>query len=122
MIALILFVLAGIAEAVMDTLQFHFNRSWFGLLNATFWDPSISWKNKYKLNDPAYGPKFLGSTTIFVGLTDAWHLFKLLRNFFFFTGIFCIAYNYTDFWSALQYVILARVVFGLAFTFLYKTL
>ena len=122
MIALTFFVLAGIAEAIMDTLQFHFHRSWFGLLKPSFWDPSESWKNKYKLNDPAYGPKFFGSTTIFVGLTDAWHLFKLLRNLFFFTGIFFIAYNYTGFWNALQYVILARIVFGLSFTFLYKML
>lgn len=122
MIALTFFVLAGIAEAVMDTLLFHFHRSWFGLLKPSFWDPSESWKNKYKLNDPAYGPKFFGSTTIFVGLTDAWHLFKLLRNLFFFTGIFFIAYNYTGFWNALQYVILARIVFGLSFTFLYKML
>ena len=122
MIALTFFVLAGIAEAIMDTLLFHFHRSWFGLLKPSFWDPSESWKNKYKLNDPAYGPKFFGSTTIFVGLTDAWHLFKLLRNLFFFTGIFFIAYNYTGFWNALQYVILARIVFGLSFTFLYKML
>lgn len=122
MIALTFFVLAGIAEAIMDTLLFHFHRSWFGLLKPSFWDPSESWKNKYKLNDPAYGPKFFGSTTIFVGLTDAWHLFKLLRNLFFFTGIFFIAYNYTGFWNALQYVILARIVFGLSFTFLYKIL
>ena len=122
MIALTFFVLAGIAEAVMDTLQFHFYRSWFGLLKSSFWDPKESWKNKYKLNDPMYGPKFFGSTTIFVGLTDAWHLFKLLRNLFLFVGVFFIAYNYTVFWNVLHYVVLARIAFGVSFTLFYKML
>lgn len=41
-----------------------------------WWNPNISWKNKYKNNDPTQGPKFFGSTTFLVWLTDAWHFSK----------------------------------------------
>lgn len=73
-----LFFLAGMLNAVMDKLQFHYSHSIFSVLNAKFWNPAISWKNKYKNWPDDKREKFLGSTTIFVGLTDAWHLFQSL--------------------------------------------
>ena len=80
-LGLICFTLMGISEAVMDTLQFHFFKSKFSnFKKQLFWDPTISWKNKYKNGDPKQGPKFSFSTTLLVGLTDGWHFFKLLRN------------------------------------------
>ena len=39
---LLMFFLAGIAEAHMDTLQFHFYRSKFSSFNHAFWNPEIS--------------------------------------------------------------------------------
>ena len=122
MMYIIFIVLAGLAEAVMDTIQFHYSISIFSKFKAKFWDPTISWRNKYKGGEPAAGPKFWGSTTIFVGLTDGWHLFKLIRNLFLFIAIFCIAYNYCGLWSAALHTVIARVVYGLSFTVFYKTL
>jgi hypothetical protein len=126
MIALIgtlFFVFAGVSEAVMDTLQFHYSYSIFYYFrNKLFWDPSTSWKNKYKNGDPLAGPKFPGSTTIFVGLTDAWHLFKLLRNLFIFSGVLFIAIPCSNIWMVILWVVVARILFGLSFTFFYKIL
>ena len=82
---------SGLSEAVMDTLQFHYYKSPFAKYNHQFWNPQLSWRNKYKKGDPSLGPKFPGSTTIFVSLTDGWHLFKLLRNLFLFVGLCLIA-------------------------------
>ena len=115
---LILFFLAGVAEAHMDTLQFHFHRSKFSYFkNQQYWNPNISWKNKYKLGDPRYGALFPGSTTIFVFLTDGWHIMKFYRNLFIFVGIYFIAsYNYGDLKVALICTIIARVVYGVAFS------
>jgi O-antigen ligase len=75
----------------MDTLQFHFHSSIFSCFkNKFFWDPKISWYNKYKNKDPLAGPRFPFSTTLFVGLTDGWHFFKLLRNLFIVIGIYSL--------------------------------
>lgn len=76
-LAVVFFALAGFLNGIMDTLQFHYSSSIFSKKSKqSFWDPSISWRNKYKNQDPNQGPRFPGSTTIFVFTTDAWHLFK----------------------------------------------
>jgi hypothetical protein len=70
----------------MWTLQFHFNNSVFSKLNPHFWNPNISWSNKWKLiygqiaitNKGKEIPKFWGSSTFFVALTDAFHLFQFI--------------------------------------------
>jgi hypothetical protein len=69
----------------MDTLQFHYNKSRYATKsNQQFWNPKLSWENKYKrgadgaLLRPLV-PRFPGSTTIFAWTTDAWHLAKTLH-------------------------------------------
>lgn len=76
-ILIVLLVIAGIGKAIMDTLQFHFSTSVFKN-KGYWWNPKDSWKNKYKNRDPAQGPAFPGSTTIFVFVTDAWHFFQFI--------------------------------------------
>lgn len=63
---------AGLFEGVMDGLQFHYDKP------NQFWNPDISWTNKYKNNDPAQGKTFAGK--YFVAATDGWHLMKFGRN------------------------------------------
>lgn len=123
LIGILFFAIAGICEAIMDTLQFHYSYSvFYSLRNRLFWDPSISWKNKYKNGDPLAGSKFPGSTTIFVGLTDAWHFFKLLRNLAIFIGILFFTWYCGGVWLGVFWTILARIVFGITFTIFYKIL
>ncbi len=46
------FGIAGLCEAIMDTLQFHYESSIFYCFKKKyFWDPKISWYNKYKNKD-----------------------------------------------------------------------
>jgi len=101
MIVGILIAIAAISKAIQDKIQFHFDRSIFKNLGV-FWNPSESWKRKYKNNDPIQGPAFLGSTTIFVSLTDAWHLFGLVRNFSLVLSIAVVSANY---WVLLYYIL-----------------
>ncbi len=75
-ISALFYALAGICKGVMDTLQFHFETSIFKDKNPVFWNPKISWKNKYKNRDPEQGPRFPLSVTLLVFLTDGWHLFS----------------------------------------------
>jgi len=63
---------AGIAEGIMDGLQFHYDKP------NQFWNPDLSWRNKYKGGDPANGKTFRGKYMVFT--TDGWHLMKFSRN------------------------------------------
>ena len=119
----ILFVVAAsISEAIMDTLQFHYERSIFKFnpvkYNQLFWDASISWVNKWK--DETYKTeKFLGSSTIFVFTTDAWHFFKFLRNLFLFIGLPLLGIGSINIIIA---VVIARILYGLVFTLFFSKL
>lgn len=76
---IILPIIVGLMEGLMDKINFHYEGSIFSKFNnQNFYDPYLSWKNKYK--EDLKTPKFIGSTTIFVFLTDAWHFFKWLKN------------------------------------------
>lgn len=74
------------AYAVMWTLQFHFWDSIFRPLKKSYWNPAVSWQNKWKLvmghiarnNSGEEIEHFPGSSTIFVWLTDAFHLFQFV--------------------------------------------
>ena len=75
-------ILAGTCYAIKDTLAFKFKSSIFRDLNPDYWNPSKSWRNKYKNRMAYQGPAFIGSTTFLSFLTDAWHLFQFLGNSF----------------------------------------
>lgn len=83
------YLLNVICDAVMDTLSFKFSTSIFQKYNAQFWNPAISYLNKYVDNTVAKGLKqfsILGiKITYPAALTDAWHLFKEIRELF--TGL-----------------------------------
>lgn len=116
-IGFILIFLSGLFESVMDTLQFHYDVSIFKkLINQRYWYPVFSWMNKWKNGDPKQGERFLGSSTIFVGLTDAWHTFKLLHNLTIFLGLFFIAISQATILWMIFYYIIARIIFGLSFS------
>ena len=74
--------LASACKAIKDKLAFHFGKSVFSDLNPQWWDPDISWMNKYKdwPDDPS--PAFFLADTALVWLTDAWHLFDFLTLIF----------------------------------------
>jgi hypothetical protein len=76
---LFLLSISGICKAVMDTLQFHYDNSIFTLYNFNnqFWNPKFSWRNKYSKHSQTV-ERFPLSTTIFVFITDAWHLFQAI--------------------------------------------
>jgi hypothetical protein len=120
LLGLILVLISGMAESVMDSLQFHYHKSIFkDFENQLFWNPLNSWRNKWKNGDPKQGEKFLGSSTLFVGLTDAWHLFKTIHNLTIFLGLFFIAISQVSIlWMILCFII-ARIIFGLSFTFFF---
>jgi hypothetical protein len=82
-VSLIFIVLAAICNAVMDVLQWYESVFYKIKKDATWWNPNISWINKYEKGDPDYGrKKWILGLNYPVQLTDAWHLFKSLMIVF----------------------------------------
>lgn len=74
--------LSGICDGISQTLYAHYPvfQETFPNARAQYWDPSISWKNKYQNGDPLQGERFPGSSSVFVFSTDAYHLFRTLQK------------------------------------------
>lgn len=118
-LALLLFVLSHIPEGIMDTLQFRADDSIFKNWNQQFWNPKFSWMNKWKDGCPKFGPRFFGSTTFLVFLTDGWHLMKWIRNRFIDSAILFFLLGSLDFALALIITILVSSLGKALFEFLF---
>lgn len=86
--ASVMFV-SGSMDGMAEEMNYHYPKfkKAFGISNDNFWNPEISWKNKWQNGDPNQGEAFLGSSTIFVSTTDAYHLTRTLRDVGIFTTI-----------------------------------
>lgn len=74
--------IAGFAEGNREILRHDYEafKRVFPGANDKFWNPAISWQNKWKNGDPAQGEKFFGSTSFLVATTDGTHLAGSIRN------------------------------------------
>ncbi len=75
---------SGLLDGTIETINYHYYNGFklvFPKANDQFWNPAVSWTNKYKDHNAALGPKFPGSTTAFVFTTDAYHALRTARNF-----------------------------------------
>lgn len=79
------FCLAGALDAFSQELLYHYPqvKRKMPYLNDQFFDPSISWQNKYNSNIPF-------SKTLLVGTTDGYHASRVLNKMFVVGGIFTI--------------------------------
>jgi len=81
-LSLVFFGLAAICNALMDTLQFHWSTfRWNNTVNDGWWNPAISWRNKYIDHDPKKGFKYKYPFGGMANFLDAWHAFKMLQIF-----------------------------------------
>jgi len=92
--SLVFISLAGIMKAVMDVVQFHY---WDSILYTRkekwhlFFNPEISWKNKYSDAKGTIRKKLFKIIPTPVFFTDAWHLFQSFQINF----IILAVVNYT---------------------------
>lgn len=107
------FILAAVSMAIMDGIASR------GLFKGhKFWG-KIGWKNKYKNYPTDQRAKFVGSKTVFVFLTDGWHLSQFFMLTFFTLAVIDFDENLIH--ILIQFVML-RFVFGLTFTILFDYL
>jgi len=86
--------LAAVSNAGMDTLTHHYKNSFAAYYNLSrqFWDPAISWKNKYIEGDPAKQKVKVSLLFFSINkpsfLTDGWHLLKaIMLSFIFLSSV-----------------------------------
>jgi hypothetical protein len=118
MLVVILLILSSIGKAIMDSLQFHFDRSIFNSLSNQYWNPEVSWRNKYKDGDPTKGARFFGSTTFLVFITDGWHLSQFIFLNFFMLAL--VNYKYTSSYDSLIDFLLFSLIFKGVFEIFYS--
>lgn len=72
----------GTAKGFNETLQFNypiFEKKFPGA-NKQWFDPKLSWRNKYEGANPDNGPKFFLSTSALVMFTDQYHLNNFIQR------------------------------------------
>ena len=72
----------GAAKGFNETLQFNYKtfETTFPGVNKQWFDPQISWRNKYEGGNPDNGPKYFLSTSAFVMFTDQYHLNNFIHR------------------------------------------
>lgn len=118
-IAIILIIISGISKAIQDKISFHWDKSVFSKIKnpkvVQWFNPETSWKNKYEWFPNNKVLTWLISNPL-VSITDAWHLFGLLKNFLLLTtGIILPLY----WWSFLYYFLFVST-FHLFFTYIFS--
>ncbi|MBE0538401.1 MAG: hypothetical protein IH620_01710 [Ignavibacterium sp.] len=116
--------LAALSNAGMDTLTHHYSYSFAAEYkwDRQFWDPAISWKNKYIEGDPAK-QKVQMSLLIFSinkpsFLTDGWHLLKaIMLAFIFLSSVVWIPVNW---WKKLLIFIGILLLWSIVFEIAYR--
>jgi len=125
-ISIACWILAAICNSIMDTLVHHYPTSIFNDKDPQFWNPKISWKNKYKDGVKAFGPAFFLSTGILVAFTDGWHLFKSIMIvllalsviFFPYTYAICILDNF--FLNVIGWLVIFAIAWNGPFSLMYN--
>jgi len=92
MLSLIFVALAAMCFSIMDVLANHYPRSVFKDENASWWNPKVSYKNRYVDWD-----KGIRSERLLNVFSDAWRTFKFLTIGFFFLAV--LAMNFTSLFS-----------------------
>lgn len=76
-------ITTGAIDGTIESLNYHYDNGFsprFKNLNHQFWNPALSWRNKYKDGVPSHGPKFFGSTNALCFATDGYHLLRTTKR------------------------------------------
>lgn len=73
---------SGMADGLNQTLEYRYSnfKKIFPNANDKFWNPAISWTNKWKNGVESNGEKFIGSSSVFVAFTDGYHATRLVEH------------------------------------------
>ena len=128
-IAITLIGIAAIAKGVQDLCKINaFPDSW------TWWNESDSWRNKWDIKHKLSlyegtlrvtdnrKPRFFGSTTFLVWVTDGWHFFQMVYLNSLMVGFWLLAKYMPNWWWLFIMVVLFKVWFESAYSIIKKIL
>lgn len=122
MISYIFIFFSAIYCAVMDVISHHYNNSIFREYNnPLYWNPQISWKNKYIDwdNGDKRRKKWLGLINIHPAFTDAWHLMKSSMVICFIFAIVCYKPVFGFLWDLFLLGTIWNITFSLCYKYLF---
>jgi hypothetical protein len=113
--SVILVIVAGVAKGFMDTLQFHYYQMRWKL-NPQYWNPEISWQNKYTWGKgkPRWFQWLLKNPLVFI--TDGWHLMQ----FVFLNSLCLIPAILQPYYNPFLAFLVIRGIFGILFSLFYN--
>lgn len=124
----VLVFLSGVADGTNNVLSFKWYsfKKVFPGASQSYWWPSQSWDNKYKDGKKENGERFPGSSTVFVAVSDGWHLTRFFDHIFMAGALTCKVllfekkkwYLYPV--EALSYLLINRAGFCLAYNVIFK--
>lgn len=105
----------------MDTLKSTFECSIFNEIKnektRSWFNPTLSWKNKYKDGIPPQ-EAFFGSTTFLVSFTDGWHLIQKI----FLTAMFILIVIHQPIFNQVADFLILYLIFTVSFELFYRIL
>ena len=116
----IILIVSAISKASLVKLNFHFYESIFAKLNHRFWNSEYSWQNKWRDGKPELGEDYPFSSTLFVFLTDGWHLMQFIFLNTIFLALFFVSLQDFSLREAIVHLILLRALFGVTFELYFK--
>ncbi len=110
-----LLLFSGCMDATAEVLRINYNQfnNVFTNANPNFWNPEISYVNKWENGDSKQGEKFTFSSTALVWTTDGYHLTRMLRNC---TMIAAVTINIGDFKKPCKQYLIEAVIYYLSYT------
>lgn len=116
-VGVLLICLGSAAYGLHETLNYHYYlfAKMFPHADQLYWDPFYSWRNKYEGGDPVNGPRFFGSTTFLVALTDAKHLCSFFFMWGWVFGGFLAGYWYASRKNKYHFFLIFSVFLALIF-------
>lgn len=127
MTSFFLLLFAGGCNAVMDITTHKFEKSIFSDFDKQWWNPAVSWLNKYEVPAAWNDYKLVRRHIEFIGIdtgivipvvfTDGWHLFKSLMLTSIVVAVVFYEPIFDKWWLDL---IMSRLAFGIGFNFCYK--
>jgi hypothetical protein len=73
---------SGMIDGTVETISHHYSyfKNRLPEANDKYWNPQVSWVNKYKNGNPNLGPKFTGSMTVLAWTTDGYHMLRTSKR------------------------------------------
>jgi len=119
-------LVSGAADGVREITQFKYQKfkTVHPSANELFWNPQVSWKNKWKNGDINQGEKFPFSSTVLVATTDAYHALRTIdRSMLYGAIIVNLGQKQKWYWYFIDFVFITltrNIGFNATYRFIYK--